>query len=48
MGGANLDSGEEGSPIAQIWNTATSWAKSAGEKLKEGEEEVWRRINSEK
>jgi hypothetical protein len=46
--GGDLDSTEEGSPIAQIWNTATSWAKSAGEKLKEGEEEVWRRINSEK
>lgn len=38
----------EESPIAQIWNTATSWAKTAGEKLKEGEEEVWRRINSHK
>ena len=44
-GGGNVDSAEEGSPIAQIWTTATSWAKSAGEKLKEGEEEVWRRIN---
>ena len=36
------------SPIAQVWKTATSWAKTAGEKLKEGEEEVWRRLNSEK
>lgn len=43
-GGANVGSAEE-SPIAQIWNTAASWAKTAGEKLKEGEEEVWRRIN---
>lgn len=43
-GGENMDSAED-SPIAQIWNTATSWAKTAGEKLKEGEEEVWRRIN---
>jgi hypothetical protein len=43
-GGGNMESAEE-SPIAQIWNTATSWAKTAGEKLKEGEEEVWRRIN---
>jgi hypothetical protein len=35
----------EESPIAQAWRTATGWAKTAGEKLKEGEEEVWRRIN---
>lgn len=42
--GRDADPVEE-SPIAQVWKTATSWAKSAGEKLKEGEEEVWRRIN---
>jgi hypothetical protein len=43
-GSGNMDSAQE-SPMAQLWNTATSWAKTAGEKLKEGEEEVWRRIN---
>ena len=39
---------EVDSPIAQVWKTATSWAKTAGEKLKDGEEEIWRRINNEK
>jgi hypothetical protein len=42
--GRDVDPVEE-SPITQAWRTATSWAKTVGEKLKEGEEEVWRRIN---
>jgi hypothetical protein len=42
--GRDVDLGEESS-IAQAWKTATSWAKAAGQKLKEGEEEVWRMIN---
>jgi len=45
LGNAGPVDQTEESPIAQIWNTVTSWAKTAGEKLKEGEEEVWRRIN---
>ncbi|KKY15565.1 hypothetical protein UCRPC4_g06272 [Phaeomoniella chlamydospora] len=36
---------EEKEGIAGVWDTAVSWAKKAGEKLQEGEEEVWRMIN---
>jgi hypothetical protein len=28
-----------------LWDTAVSWAKTVGEKMIEGEEEVWKRIN---
>jgi hypothetical protein len=28
-----------------LWDTAVSWAKTVGEKVIEGEEEVWKRIN---
>lgn len=47
MGGGG-GSGEEGDGIAAVaagaWGTLTGWAKTAGEKLSEGEQEVWRRI----
>jgi hypothetical protein len=31
-----------------IWNTAFSWAKTVGEKVIEGEEEIWKRINGQR
>jgi len=31
-----------------LWDTAVAWAKSAGEKLAQGEQEVWKAINSKK
>lgn len=39
-GGSNLDA-------ASIFNAAKKWAQVAGEKISEGEKEVWRRINKE-
>jgi len=30
-----------------LWNTAKGWIETAGEKLQEGEKEIWRRINKE-
>ena len=41
---AGLDDAKEG--LNNVWNTAVSWAQKAGEKLQEGEAEVWRRINN--
>lgn len=37
----------EGTGELDYWETAKKWASSAGEKLSEGEKEVWRRINKE-
>jgi hypothetical protein len=31
-----------------VWNTAKSWASTAGKKLSEVESEVWKRVNGEK
>lgn len=31
-----------------LWDTAVSWAKTVGEKVIEGEEEVWKRINGQR
>jgi hypothetical protein len=31
-----------------LWDTAVSWAKTVGEKVIEGEEEMWKRINGQK
>ena len=31
-----------------VWNTAKSWASTAGKKLAEVESEVWKRVNGEK
>lgn len=36
----NLEDEDKG-----LWDTAVSWAKTVGEKVIEGEEEVWKRIN---
>ena len=41
---AGIDDAKEG--LNNVWNTAVSWAQKAGEKLQEGEAEVWRRINN--
>ncbi|KAI9753688.1 MAG: hypothetical protein M4579_005040 [Chaenotheca gracillima] len=44
-GGGLADTGEgEGEGI---WDTAKKWAKTAGEKVSEAEQEVWKRINKE-
>lgn len=40
------DGSGAGAGVGGVWDTAVSWAKKAGEKMKEGEEEVWRRVNS--
>ncbi|QSZ30642.1 hypothetical protein DSL72_000200 [Monilinia vaccinii-corymbosi] len=42
VGGSTSVGGEEG-----IWESAKRWVGSAGNKLSEGEKEVWRRINGE-
>ncbi|RDW71344.1 hypothetical protein BP6252_07907 [Coleophoma cylindrospora] len=44
-----LSNPDEGSGLdaASIFNTAKKWAQVAGEKISEGEKEVWRRINKE-
>jgi hypothetical protein len=31
-----------------VWNTAKSWASTAGKKLSEAEQEVWKRVNGQK
>lgn len=50
--GGILDDSRSGSSVGKeeksVWDTAVSWAKSIGEKVVEGEEEVWKRINGEK
>ena len=30
-----------------MWDTAVKWTKVAGTKLKEGEQEVWKRVNGD-
>lgn len=41
VGSGNVDDDES------IWNAAKKWAQTAGTKLSEAEQEVWRRINKE-
>ncbi|ERF71419.1 hypothetical protein EPUS_08688 [Endocarpon pusillum Z07020] len=41
-GGGHEDIGDEDKGL---WDTAISWAKTVGEKVIEGEEEMWKRIN---
>lgn len=31
-----------------VWDTAKSWASTAGKKLSEAESEIWKRVNREK
>jgi hypothetical protein len=31
-----------------LWDTAVSWAKTVGEKVIEGEEEMWKKINGQR
>jgi len=42
-------SSEKGSGIdtESMWSTAKSWVATAGEKIAETEQEIWRRINKE-
>ena len=43
--GGSIDTGDGD---RGLWDTAVSWAKTVGEKVIEGEEEVWKRINRER
>jgi hypothetical protein len=48
-----LDGGGGGSGVTEdedkgLWDTAVSWAKTVGEKVVEGEEEMWKRINGQR
>jgi hypothetical protein len=48
-----LDGGGGGSGVMEdedkgLWDTAVSWAKTVGEKVIEGEEEMWKRINGQR
>ena len=48
-GGGDVDAGLlSGETAKNVWNTAASWVKTAGEKLGEAEAEVWKAINKEK
>lgn len=38
----------DGPEEESIWDTAKSWAFSAGKKMAETEAEIWKRINGEK
>lgn len=42
-GNGELEVGDKG-----LWDTAVSWARTVGEKVIEGEDEVWKRINGKK
>jgi hypothetical protein len=55
MNNGILDGGGGGQGYVQqrerevgLWDMAWSWAKTVGEKVVEGEEEMWRRINGAK
>ena len=55
MGGAGILNGELYSQENRdtqeekgVWDTAVAWAKTAGKKLSETEQEVWKRVNGEK
>ena len=43
--GGSVGFGDEKEGVAGIWDTAVSWAKTAGQKLQEGEEAVWRMVD---
>lgn len=38
----------DGSEEESMWESAKSWAFSAGKKMAETEAEIWKRINGEK
>jgi len=40
--------GNVGEAAGQAWNTAKGWLSTAGQKLAETEESVWKKINGEK
>lgn len=42
-----LRSGQDDAAESSVWATAKKWAGQAGQKLQEGEKEVWKRINKE-
>lgn len=48
LGAANVPAVSEDDEGKGFWDTAGDWAKKAGEKLSEGHDEIWRRINNEK
>lgn len=46
LGTTSGSAGDEGGK--GFWGTAGDWARKAGEKMSEGHDEIWRRINNEK
>lgn len=46
-GSSNSKNGVHDSEGLSLWDTARSWAKSAGEKASQVEGDIWRRINKE-
>ncbi|KAL3428357.1 hypothetical protein PVAG01_01866 [Phlyctema vagabunda] len=46
LGGFGQSQSED-STAGTMWDTAKKWAQTAGEKISEGEQQVWRKINKE-